>query len=203
MNYPDFFDSVPQIKMHDPLADFLGAINDGVIEYRYIDVVKLAGHSCPTVASAYWMTYQALQALYGNDLPERGAIRVEFREDSLAGVTGVVANVISMLTGATHDTGFKGIAGHFDRRNLLFFGADVPLEIRFMRLDTGAQVDVAANVRQVPSNPEMPVLMQRSLSGEASVEEAQRFGALWQERVRCILLDHGADPEVFIVRRAG
>jgi hypothetical protein len=203
MNYPDFFDSVPQIKMHDPLADFLGAVNDGVIEYRYIDVVKLAGHSCPTVASAYWMTYQALQALYGNDLPERGAIRVEFREGSLTGVTGVVANVISMLTGATHDTGFKGIAGHFDRRNLLFFGADVPLEIRFMRLDTGAQVDVAANVRQVPSNPEMPVLMQRSLSGEASVEEAQRFGALWQERVRCILLDHGADPEVFIVRRVG
>jgi formylmethanofuran dehydrogenase subunit E len=203
MNYPDFFDSVPQIKMHDPLADFLGAVNDGVIEYRYIDVVKLAGHSCPTVASAYWMTYQALQALYGNDLPERGAIRVEFREGSLTGVTGVVANVISMLTGATHDTGFKGIAGHFDRRNLLFFGADVPLEIRFMRLDTGAQVDVVANIRQVPSNPEMPVLMQRSLSGEASVEEAQRFGALWQERVRCILLDHGADPEVFIVRRVG
>jgi hypothetical protein len=203
MNYPDFFDSVPQIKMHDSLAAFLGAVNDGVIEYRYIDVVKLAGHSCPTVASAYWMTYQALQALYGNDLPERGAIRVEFREGSLTGVTGVVANVISMLTGATHDTGFKGIAGHFDRRNLLFFGADVPLEIRFMRLDTGAQVDVAANVRQVPSNPEMPVLMQRSLSGEASVEEAQRFGALWQERVRCILLDHGADPEVFIVRRVG
>ena len=42
--------------MRDPLARFLGAAEDGVIEYTYADTVKLAGHSCPTVASAYLMT---------------------------------------------------------------------------------------------------------------------------------------------------
>jgi len=203
MKYPDFFDSVPRIRLHDSLAAFLGAVGDGIIEYSYLDAVKLAGHSCPTVASAYGLTRRALQALYGETLPERGAIRVEFREDPRSGVTGVVANVVSMLTGAAHDTGFKGLAGQFVRRNLLFFTANVPLEIRFTRQDTGAQVDVAANVGQVPGNPEMSVLMQRGLGGEASADELQRFGALWQERVRRILLDHGDDPEVFVVRRVG
>lgn len=203
MKHPDFFDAVPRLRLRDPVAEFLGAFDEGVIEYAYVDVVKLAGHSCPTVASAYWMTRQALCALYGAELPERGAIRVEFREGRLAGVTGVIANVVSMLTGATQDTGFKGLAGRFDRRHLLFFDADVPLDIRFTRTDTGGKVDVAANLREVPGDPDTALLMQRCLGGTASAEEARRFGALWQDRVRRILLDHGEDPEVFVVRRAG
>ena len=49
MEYPEFFNDVPGIVVCDPLAGFLGATKDGLIEYRYIDAVKLAGHSCPTV----------------------------------------------------------------------------------------------------------------------------------------------------------
>lgn len=202
MQYPEFFDAVPRLRMRDPLARFLGAFDDGVIEYSYLDAVKLAGHSCPTVASAYWLTHQALGALYGDELPERGAIRVQFREDRAAGVIGVIANVVSLLTGATSDTGFKGLGGRFDRRQLLAFNADVPLEIRFTRTDSGAQIDVAAHLRQVPAEPEMPALMQRCLAGEGHPEEARRFGALWQDRVRRILIEHGDDPAVFVVRRA-
>ena len=202
MKHPDFFDAVPHLRLRDPLAGFLGACAEGVIEYGYVDAVKLAGHSCPTVASAYWMTRQALRALYGEELPERGAIRVEFKEDRLAGVTGVIANVVGMLTGATQDSGFKGLAGRFDRRKLLFFDADVPLEIRFTRTDNGAMVDVAAHPQQVAGDPETGPLMQRCLGGKASAEETRRFGALWQDRVRRLLLHHGEDPEVFVVRRA-
>jgi hypothetical protein len=203
MRYPAFFDTVPRLRVRDPLAKFLGAIDDGVIEYGYVDAVKLAGHSCPTVASAYWLTHRALAALYGDDLAERGTIRVEFRDDRAAGVTGVIANVVSMLTGAAGDTGFKGLGGRFERRKLLFFNADVPLEIRFTRSDTGAQVDVAAQLRQVAGDPGMPALMQRCVNAEAGPDESLRFGALWQDRVRRILIDHGEDPAVFIVRRAG
>lgn len=203
MKYPEFFDAVPRIRLRDPLAAFLGAVEDGVLEYGYVDAVKLAGHSCPTVASAYWMTRQALGALYGAELPERGAIRVEFSADRLAGVTGVIANVVSLLIGATQDTGFKGLAGRFDRRHLLFFDADVPLDIRFTRTDNGDKVDVAAELQKVAGDPDTAVLMGRCLSGKASTEEARRFGALWQSRVSRILLDHGEDPEVFVVRRAG
>ena len=200
MPHPEFFDAVPRLRMRDPLAQFLGAADDGVIEYGYGDAVRLAGHSCPTVASAYGLTRHALRALYGADLPQRGAIRVEFREDRTAGVTGVIASVVSLLTGAAGDTGFKGLGGRFDRRNLLVFNADVPLDIRFARIDTGARVDAAAHVRLVPGDPEMPALLQRCLTGQAGPEEALRFGAMWQERVRRILIEHGEDPAVFVVR---
>ena len=203
IKYPDFFDAVPRLRLRDPLAAFLGAFDEGVIEYGYVDAVRLAGHSCPTVASAYWMTRQALRALYGTELPERGAIRVEFREERLTGVTGVIANVVAMLTGATQDDGFKGLAGRFDRRQLLFFQADVPLDIRYTRTDSGGQVDVAARLQQVPGDPDTALLMQRCLGGKASADEARRFAALWQDRVSRILLAHGDDPEVFVVRRAG
>lgn len=90
MSFPTFFDQVPTISLRDPLAEFLGAASDGIIEYTYTDIVKLAGHSCPTVAGAYLMTIKALQKLYGNALPERGAIKVEFSDSQLNGVTGII-----------------------------------------------------------------------------------------------------------------
>ncbi|MGE5385782.1 MAG: hypothetical protein ACM3SV_07830 [Betaproteobacteria bacterium] len=201
--YPEFFDAVPRLGLRDPLAALLGACEDGRMEYGYVDAVKLAGHSCPTVASAYWLTWRALKALYGDALPERGGIRVEFRQSRTSGVTGVIANVVSMLTGVTQDTGFKGLGSRFDRRNLLFFDADVPLEIRFTRLDTGAAVDVAARMQGVPADPAMGALMQESLGADADPEITRRFGALWQDRVRRILLEHGDDPDVFILQAAG
>ena len=53
--FPAFFEQVPGITVHDPLADLLGAAQGGLVHYGYADAVRLAGHSCPTVASAYWL----------------------------------------------------------------------------------------------------------------------------------------------------
>ena len=200
MAYPAFFDDVRSIVVHDPLAEFLGATGDGRIEYRYVDAVKLAGHSCPTVAAAYWMTLKALQHLYPDALPRRGGIRVDFREDRLTGVTGVIANVVTLLTGATHDTGFKGIAGRFDRRSLLYFSSDVAEEIRYTRVDSGQAVDAAARLQSVPFAAQTPELMRKCLDGSATTEETAEFRACWQARVRALLLEHGDDPEVFVLR---
>ena len=200
MQFPDFFDAAPRISVRDLLAGFLGAAADGIIEYRYADAVKLAGHSCPTVASAYLMTRAALAALYPDALPQRGGIRVELREDRLEGVTGVVANVASLITGATQDTGFKGIGGRFDRRNLLFFGAAMPGQLRFTRTDTGASVDVSARLDRVPADPRLPQLMPRCLAGAATPAEATLFQSLWQDRVRMLLVERADDPEVIVVR---
>jgi formylmethanofuran dehydrogenase subunit E len=200
MRTPAFFDEVPSLTIYDALAEFLGAAEDGRIEYRYIDAVKFAGHSCPTVAAAYWMTLKALASLHPDSLPQRGGIRVEFREELLSGVTGVIANVVALVTGATHDSGFKGIAGRFDRRQLLYFAADVTEEIRFTRLDTGQAVDVAARLQRIPFAPQTSELMQKCLAGSASAEETARFRENWQARVRALLLDHGDDPEVFVLR---
>lgn len=197
---PSFYSQVRSLTVYDPLAEFLGAAEDGRIEYRYIDAVKLAGHSCPTVAAAYWMTLKALAALYPDSLPQRGGIRVQFNQDQLSGVTGVIANVVSMLTGATHDTGFKGIGGRFDRRKLLYFSADVAEEIRFTRIDNGAAVDTAALMHLVPFAPQTGDLMRKCVDGSATADEAASFRDCWQARVRALLLDHGDNPEVFPVR---
>lgn len=200
MTFPQFFAAVPTITLRDPLAEFLGTTDAGIIEYAYQDVVKLAGHSCPTVACTYWITRQALRALYGADTPERGAIRVEFREDASTGVIGVIANVVSMLTGATLDSGFKGLAGRYDRRQLMAFNANIPLEMRFTRIDTASAVDVACHPRNVPADPEIPPLMQLGLKDAASAEQRQRFARLWQERVKRLLTEHLDDPAVFELR---
>ncbi len=200
MAFPAFYDEVRRLVVYDPLADFLGAAEGGRIEYGYADAVRLAGHSCPTVASAYWMTLKALEFLYPGALPQRGNIRADFRADRLSGVTGVISSVVTLLTGATHDTGFKGLAGQFDRRKLMYFLADIRDEIRFTRLDTGAAVDVRCDPQKVPFAPGTPDLMQKCLAGTASTKEAAEFKANWQARVRTLLLEYGNDPEVFFMR---
>ncbi|NMG56228.1 hypothetical protein [Aromatoleum aromaticum] len=197
MQFPDFYRAVPRLKVRDALAAFLGAVEDGVIEYGYEDAVKLAGHSCPTVGSAYLLTCHALTALYPDELPQRGGVRVEFRNRFEDGVTGVIASVVTLLSGAAQDGGFKGLAGRHVRRGLQQFAVDLPLALRFTRLDTGAAVDAEADLSTIPADPAMPSLMARCLTGAADADEQRQFGALWQDRVRRILLDHGDDPEVF------
>jgi len=199
MNYPDFFDAVPRISLYDPLAEFLGATEDGILQYGYFDAVRLAGHSCPTVASAYWATCKALDFLYPDAMPVRGDVRVEFRQDSASGVTGVIANVVSMLTGAMSENGFKGLAGRFDRRRLLFFAVEMPGEMRFTRLDTNQAVHVAVNLQHVPGSPRVSELMANCLANTATQDEVAEFRQLWQERVCRILLEYGDDPQVFVM----
>ncbi len=195
--FPDFFDQAPVIVVRDPLADFLGAAADGVLEYRYADAVRLAGHSCPTVASAFLMLRTALVSLYGDALPVRGEIRVDLAEAHDAGVTGVIASIVTLITGATTDTGFRGLAGRFNRRNKLFFAQPLAHgELRCTRLDSGAAVEVAADLSHVPGVPRMGELMRASLAGQASAAERKEFQALWQDRVRRLLLEFANDPAV-------
>lgn len=198
MRYPDFFTQSPTITLRDPLAELLGAAESGLIHYDYLDAVKLAGHSCPTVAGAFLMTRRALGHLYGEEPPVRGEITVAFRDALDDGVTGVIANVVGMLTGAAGEGGFKGLAGRFSRRGLLTFGAAIEGEIRFTRLDNGAAVEVSYQAGKVAPAPEMAELMGEVLGGAPSAETARRFGELWQERVRR-LLEHADDPEVVIL----
>lgn len=202
MQLPDFFASAPRLRVRDPLAEFLGAAEDGVLAYGYDDAVKLAGHSCPTVASAYLLTWHALGALYPAALPERGGIAVAFREPLEEGVTGVVASIVTLLTGAAGAGGFKGLAGAFVRRDRLRFAADLPLALRFRRLDNGAAVDAEADLSSIPADPAMAPLLGRCLHGTATDAERRQFATLWQDRVRRIVVDHAQDPAVFRIRVA-
>ena len=174
-----FFELAPPIAMRDPLAEFLGAAQGGRLDYTYADAVKLTGHSCPTVAGAYLATREALRGLYADETPERGAIRVELRERLDEGVAGVVASVATLITGAAAEGGFKGIAGRFERRGLLAFGAPIAKHMRFTRLDTGASVEVDL-VHTAPMTPELRAALGRALLHE---DEREAFGCAWQARV--------------------
>lgn len=200
MHFPSFFAQVPRITVRDPLAQWLGSADDGLLSYGYEDAVRLAGHSCPTVAGAYWLTVRALRALYGDALPVRGHVAVDLRDALEAGTTGVVANVMGLLTGAASGGGFAGVGGQFVRRGLLRFGVDIPTELRLTRTDTGAAVLAQAHARLVPGDPRIAQLMPLCLAGRASAEQQAEFGQLWQARVQRLLLEHANDDTVFEIR---
>jgi hypothetical protein len=200
MSFPAFFQEIPVLTLRDPLANILGAADDGLLDYRYADVVRLAGHSCPTVAGAWLMAWRGLAALYGTEPPERGGIRVELRAAQDAGVAGVVGHVLGFITGAAGKGGFKGLGGQHGRRDLLAYAVDLPAEVRLTRLDTGASVSLDYHPEVVPPSPEMAPVMARVVGGVADASERIEFAHLWQDRVRRILLEHADDPELVGVR---
>jgi len=187
MSYPKFYDTIETIKLKDPLADLLATFENGEYEISYQEVVKGAGHSCPTVAGAYLMTLVALKELYPSSRAIRGDIKVFFNEDITEGVAGVIANVISYITGATDKSGFKGLGGKFARHDLMFFNEDTNgASARFVSISSGKSVDIVYDHSQIPGDARMQPLMQKLMQGVASKEEKELFGSLWQERVENI-----------------
>ena len=195
MKYPKFFEKVETITFKDSLSEFLGTFDDGIITYTYLDVVMSAGHSCPTVAGAYLTCLKGIQYLHQDEFPNRGNIKVQFKNNLTEGVTGVISNVITQITGATLESGFKGIGGNFIRHSLMEFNADIKGDIRFSRVDNNKYIDIIYTPFVHP-DPEQNELFQKSLSGEASPEEKKRFGILWQERVEKILIEFKDDPRL-------
>ncbi|MDO9266859.1 MAG: FmdE family protein [Sulfurimonas sp.] len=198
MNYPKFFDTVESIKVVDPLSNVLGAFEGGVYEFNYLEVVKAAGHSCPTVAGAYITTLVGLKALYPDSPAIRGEIKVEFKESLEDGVAGVISNVISQITGATDKSGFKGLGGKFARHSLMKFDVKISSSVKFTRVDNGKSVDVYYDPSLVGGSPKMQPLMQKMMGGMANKEEMKEFGELWQDRVKRIFDNIPAVTKVII-----
>jgi hypothetical protein len=182
MKYLSFFDEIPTIKLHDELAQFLGVNDDGIIEFGYADIVKTAGHSCATVAGAYLMALKGLEALYDGAIPQRGHIKVELKKATTDDNTGVVGCVLSNITGATTDYGFGGIpTGKFNRRDLLFFEADIDTDVRFTDTISGKSVGVNYMPKKVV-NP-MAILMS-AIGPDATEESKKSFPTRFQAMVK-------------------
>lgn len=201
----DFFLQVEPILMKDPLAWTLGAVEDGAaMEYRFEDCVRLAGHACVSVASAFMMTRHALQALYPGEIPVRGGVEVRFAGDRTGGANGPIGQVIGFITGAATETGFHGLGGRWGRDNLFIYdetmeNAPGQITARFRRLDTADTVEVRAIPSAIPmSDEEMEgsAHMPKVIQGTANEEEKEGFFKFWQGRNRTLLLD---DPEGAIV----
>lgn len=199
MQTPAFFDEAPTIVMHDALAQTLGAAQDGLIEYRYLDAVKLAGHSCPTVAGAWLMTRTALARLYPGQTPQRGEVRVAMREPHDAGVVGVIASVAGLVTGAAGSGGFMGLAGRYTRRDLLTYGVPMRGEMLFTRMDNGQSVEVSHHPEAAPRPAQLRAQMQAALAPQADSAQRDAFAKTWQGWVRAMLIDHADDPALITV----
>ena len=188
MQYPNFYTEIKPIELYDSLSEFLGAFEAGKLEITYLDCVKLAGHSCPTVAGAYLMASKGLNALYTDTLPSRGSIKVEMHASETEGVTGVICNVISFIVGASGAGGFKGIQGNFSRDNLIAYNIPMKGEVKLTRLDTEKSVTLSYDPSIVMPDPKMQPLMGKALQNLATKTEKETFGELWQKRVEEILL---------------
>jgi hypothetical protein len=94
-----------------------------------------------------------------------------------------------MITGATDVSGFHGLNGKFDRRNLLFYGANIGGEMALERVDTSTRVIVNYDPSSILPDLRMKELMMKVMSGNANEIERMQFGEVWQDRVQRIILE--------------
>ncbi|MBM4054410.1 MAG: hypothetical protein FJ264_07035 [Planctomycetes bacterium] len=192
-----FFKDVEPIKIRDLLAVALGAIDKNEpFVFTYMDVVKLAGHSCPAVSGAYKLTQLALKALYKNEMPERGQILVTFKGDVEYKVNGPISQVVTLITGASGETGFKGLGGgRYNRYNLLSFdekqeaAPNAVCTALFERMDTHKKIEISYRNHMLPMNPKMGDLMPLAVTGKGTDAQVKEFGELWHERIKIVLLN--------------
>lgn len=198
-----FYDEVEPIKTRDPLSYILGAQADDALSYFYFtDAIKMAGHSCPAVSSAYRITQLALNALYKTETPTRGEVRVLIKGGARDLAYGPQAQVISLITGASGETGFKGLGGgRFARNDKLKFDALDPqfCTYIFQREDTGAAVQVVHDPSALGADTGISPLMPLVMNSTATAEQIKLFRSLWQGKVRAILLENDKYPGLFTV----
>lgn len=165
---------IPQIRIHDSLAAHLGGPEEITnFSLSILDVARLAGHLCPSVAGAFLITQAAVNGLFPNGVCERGLLQIDIPGSDSEGVNGPMAQVMSYITGAWPQTGFAGLHGQYVRKNLMHFNSDKVQKghFRFTRLDTSQVIEVA----YFPNRAEF------SARGDESFED------LWQKRVSDIL----------------
>ncbi|MGQ3685376.1 MAG: FmdE family protein [Candidatus Loosdrechtia sp.] len=201
-----FFNEVEPIKIKDPLAIALGAMDKNEpFVFTYTDAIKLAGHSCPAISGAYKLTQIALKALYGNEIPVRGQIRVTCKGGVDYRVNGPISQILTLITGASGESGFKGLGGgRYNRQKLLSFDEkqeadeDAVCTVIFERMDTKKKIEISYSNYMLPADPKMGELMPLAVTGKGSDEEAKKFGELWHDRIKTILLN--PPDEMFVIR---
>lgn len=196
--FTDFLEEVTPIKLREPLAETLGALKQEgtILEYTYIDVIKLAGHACPTTAAAYLCCRKALETLYPQEIPVRGEIAITVYGEPDEGVYGVMSQVFSLLTGAAAATGFRGLGHKFKRKDLIKFSPQKPdpqaMSFEFRRLDKGKTVLVKFYPQAIPFPREKSQrageLLEKVIWEAATAEERQEFQELWMAKVKDMLL---------------
>ena len=210
--FREFLKEVRPIRFKEPLAETLGAVKGegAILEYTFVDVVKMAGHACPTVAGAYMSCQKALEALYRDEIPVRGEISITVYGEPDEGVYGVMAQVFSFLTGAAPASGFRGLGPKFKRKDLLKFSPgkidSQAMSFEFKRLDNGKAVWAKFYPRQIPFPEDkakrLGELLEKVIWEAAKDDEKREFQELWMGKVKDMLLEEkGIDSWLKIEKR--
>jgi hypothetical protein len=184
---------VEPIRIRDPVAEALAVLEPGdpfVVSYR--DVVKTAGHSCPTAAGAFRITQVGLDALYPDSLAVRSDIEVRAGGPKDDASYGVAANLVAAITGAAESDGFGGLAGGYGGRDeTLSFGTfgDEGVQFAFRRTDTDETVVVTYRVADIPKLGPEGRFLPKLVDGSATDEERDAFATAWHSRVQTVLDD--------------
>nr|BFD62077.1 hypothetical protein BdHM001_07580 [Bdellovibrio sp. HM001] len=167
-----------KIPVHEPFAHFLKADpEEHAFPISLLDVVRFAGHACPSMVGAFVISQRAVRELF----PEtgvlvRGQVSVELGSSVDRGATGPISNVFSMIFGAWEKSGFGGIQGNFVRRGLLSYQVPDPSPgtYRFTHLGTGKKVEIFYDSSTV------------DLKGDLS---DLSFQEIWRMKIRRIVLE--------------
>ncbi|HSQ00736.1 MAG TPA: hypothetical protein VL049_26225 [Candidatus Dormibacteraeota bacterium] len=180
------------IVVRDPFLEFLGLVPAGTpISISFGELVKAAGHVCPTVAGAYLILREGLAALYEGEPAVRGAVRVTAYGGPADFGYGPISQLINFVIGAAPDTGFGGMArGRFRRRDLFLFKRDDIRrnELDFERLDTGRRVRVTYDPSIIPAPVDLARSIGPALEDDAPDDDVTRFRRLWLHRTMDILV---------------
>jgi len=198
--FRDFMKEIEPIKFLEPFAETLGALNKEsvAIEYTFIDVVKMAGHACPTTAGAYICCQKALKKLYREEIAIRGEISITVYGEQDEGVYGVMGQVFSFLTGAAPASGFRGLGPKFRRKDLLKFTPEKvdhePMCFEFRRTDNNKAVLVKFYPHKIPFPNDKAMklgeLLEKVIWDAAKENEKMEFQNLWMEKVKNVILDN-------------
>ena len=179
------------ITVRDPFLEFLGLVGPGEpVHVTFTEIVKVAGHACPTVAGAYLVLKYGLAVLYGSEPAVRGAVRVTAYGSPTDFGYGPMAQVINQVIGAAPETGFAGMAGgRFRRRGLFVFRRDDVRRNEFdlERLDTAQAVHVAYDPSALPTSREFSEAIAPALSDRAGPQAIDHRRQVWLGRVDDIL----------------
>lgn len=169
-----------KIKIYEPFAQFLMAEKSmWQFEISLLDCYRFAGHACYAITGAYLVTEAAVKHLYPEtNTCERGDLSVKFGSGLFEMATGPRSNVVSYITGSWGDTGFPGLSGRFNRKNLVTYGEqNIPkFSTTFFRTSNQHEVTVHYNPSKIIENlnPELP------------------FPKNWREGIRQILMNSAA-----------
>lgn len=189
------YETVDPIRIRDPVAEALTVLEPGEpFVISYADVVKAAGHSCPTASGAFRIAQLGLAGLYPgpDEYPVRGDVEVTAGGPKADATYGVMSRIVSYVTGAAEEDGFGGLAGGCgDRRHHLHFGDADAAEptFTFERTDTDDAVRVTYHVGDVPGAGPVTQYLESLIDGTATDEERATFAEAWHGRVSTVLTD--------------